>query len=668
MNSYNGTVDNKWFGGTALAIAYTSDVDSLQPNDMTVISVNFNSVWEREISYSIPAGLPACPAGGCLCTWNWIHQGGHGEGYPFEIYNNLYRCTVTGATGTKKVQRGAVPVDCTLSPSSCVKGPKTPMYLYQADGNNLPHLDTPPLYRSEWGFTDGAQNDIFTAASTPAPSGTGGYAATATALPSGWTALGCMVDDVNKRALDGGAIDIANNTIAACTSYCASKGYNYAGVEYGYQCWCGKSATLTAADSSTCNVACPGDVWSMCGGSSRLNVFRSPSAPTTTVTPSAFPTASLPSGWKSLGCNVDSGDKRVLNKGSTTSANNTIPSCIASCAKQGFAYAGVEYGVECWCGTAASLSPATDGCNVPCAGDAGSFCGGSYRINVFSSSNTAVAASTTTVRSTTSTSAQTSKAASSSTATIKTSTTTFKATSTTTSKASSTTTSKASSSSTKPLVTSSSSAKATLASSSSAAVKTSSTSSGRAATTSSAKPSTSSAKSTLASSSTTKPATTSTAAKPSTSTTAKVSSSTVAQAAASSSASALPSGWESLGCYVDTTPRILNSTFANDNQNTYARCIARCAAQGYKYAGVEYGEQCMCGNIASTATLKAAPTTQCNVACKGDAKAMCGGSWRVNLFHLKDSSTVPRSLPIPEGVKWTRRRRGMWRINDGDHH
>jgi len=168
MNVYNEAADPQWFGGTALAIAYTSDESSVQPNDFTVISINHNSVWERSINYEIPAGLPACPAGGCLCSWNWIHEANHGEGYPFEIYNIIYRCTVTGATSKGIVQRGAVPVDCTGDSSKCVAGPKTPMYTYQADGNNIPHLAVPPRYNVEWGWRDGAQNDIFNATRTPA--------------------------------------------------------------------------------------------------------------------------------------------------------------------------------------------------------------------------------------------------------------------------------------------------------------------------------------------------------------------------------------------------------------------------------------------------------------------------------------------------------------------
>lgn len=35
-------------------------------------------------------------------------------------------------------------------------------------GNNLPSLDVPPTYTADWGFSDGAQNDIFTKSSNPA--------------------------------------------------------------------------------------------------------------------------------------------------------------------------------------------------------------------------------------------------------------------------------------------------------------------------------------------------------------------------------------------------------------------------------------------------------------------------------------------------------------------
>lgn len=73
------------FGGTALAIAYTSDEKALKPSNMTVISVNATSPWTRLVTYRIPEGLPPCPEDGCLVTWNWIHLALNGEGYGPEI-------------------------------------------------------------------------------------------------------------------------------------------------------------------------------------------------------------------------------------------------------------------------------------------------------------------------------------------------------------------------------------------------------------------------------------------------------------------------------------------------------------------------------------------------------------------------------------------------------
>jgi hypothetical protein len=83
---------------SALSIAYESDVTKLRPNSFTVISVNYASVWKRETDYQIPAELPACPPGGCHCSWNWIHTSmntnaqGRGEGYGSEMVRLLLLC------------------------------------------------------------------------------------------------------------------------------------------------------------------------------------------------------------------------------------------------------------------------------------------------------------------------------------------------------------------------------------------------------------------------------------------------------------------------------------------------------------------------------------------------------------------------------------------------
>lgn len=139
------------FGGSALAIAYTSNWTAVQPNDMTIISVNYTGPWYRLTDYSIPADLPACPEEGCICTWNWVHLAGHGEGDGEEIvspefslflaqcrrtltrqYNVMYRCKITGGKKGWMVDTPKTSSLCDADQSSCVPGAKQPLYVYQA--------------------------------------------------------------------------------------------------------------------------------------------------------------------------------------------------------------------------------------------------------------------------------------------------------------------------------------------------------------------------------------------------------------------------------------------------------------------------------------------------------------------------------------------------------
>lgn len=53
--------------GCGLAIAYTSDENTVRPEDFTVFSVEHECPWKRKVNFPVPADLPACPEGGCLC-------------------------------------------------------------------------------------------------------------------------------------------------------------------------------------------------------------------------------------------------------------------------------------------------------------------------------------------------------------------------------------------------------------------------------------------------------------------------------------------------------------------------------------------------------------------------------------------------------------------------
>lgn len=60
--------------GCALAIAYKSNVSDIQPEDFTVFSINQTCVLNRFTDFSVPARMPPCPNGMCLCAWFWIHS------------------------------------------------------------------------------------------------------------------------------------------------------------------------------------------------------------------------------------------------------------------------------------------------------------------------------------------------------------------------------------------------------------------------------------------------------------------------------------------------------------------------------------------------------------------------------------------------------------------
>ena len=78
--------------GCALAIAYKDDFNATQPEDFTVFSVNQTCVWSRFTEFSVPARMPPCPNGKCICAWFWIHsQDSGGEQSAFNRITVLRR-------------------------------------------------------------------------------------------------------------------------------------------------------------------------------------------------------------------------------------------------------------------------------------------------------------------------------------------------------------------------------------------------------------------------------------------------------------------------------------------------------------------------------------------------------------------------------------------------
>ncbi|OWZ60315.1 hypothetical protein C356_00172 [Cryptococcus neoformans c45] len=149
--------------GCAIGIAYESNVTKIQPEDFTVISVNYTCPWKKQIEFQIPPDLPPCPEGGCHCMWGWVHAADAGSE---QNYFLGYRCNVTDATGVTPLPQAntASKCDYPTDTSNCTMGAKQPHYWFQKErNNNFQGTYDPPFYNGAYGFMNGAQTDLFDA-------------------------------------------------------------------------------------------------------------------------------------------------------------------------------------------------------------------------------------------------------------------------------------------------------------------------------------------------------------------------------------------------------------------------------------------------------------------------------------------------------------------------
>ncbi|KIO30753.1 glycoside hydrolase family 71 protein [Tulasnella calospora MUT 4182] len=185
-------------------------------------------------------------------------------------------------------------------------------------------------------------------------------------LPSGWSYTNCYSDPSTSRVLSTKIYSSSTNTQDSCVAQCNTQNYNYAGVEYGVECWCGNILNNPQVTTS-CNMACPGDSTQKCGDGNKIGLFTK----TTTVS----------SGWTSLGCFVDQDDRTL--KGAYYSDSAMTPAlCQSKCSTAGYSMAGTEYGTECYCGNSLSKNVGSSSCTSTCGGDSSQKCGGSWALNV----------------------------------------------------------------------------------------------------------------------------------------------------------------------------------------------------------------------------------------------------------------------------------------------
>ncbi len=97
-----------------------------------------------------------------------------------------------------------------------------------------------------------------------------------------WRSMGCYRDTTQPRVL-AERFDVgASTTPQNCRSVCLNRGFGFAGVENGSECWCGNQiqAPLDSwvVDMANCNKPCSGDNQQDCGSGGFIHIFRLRSA------------------------------------------------------------------------------------------------------------------------------------------------------------------------------------------------------------------------------------------------------------------------------------------------------------------------------------------------------------------------------------------------------
>ncbi|WWD22596.1 hypothetical protein CI109_107089 [Kwoniella shandongensis] len=334
-------------------------------------------------------------------------------------------------------------------------------------------------------------------ASAAAASASAAFAASATAVSSGWApaSVACVAEGTSGRALVDSAT-YGNMTWKACTDFCNQGGYTIAGVEYGRECFCGSVLSNGASllkPSTDCSMSCDGNDAATCGGSNTLRLFVSNAALSALSADLTSKVVNLPTGWSTAdtACVQEGTSGRALALASTTSDSMTVPTCLNYCSGLGFAYAGVEYGRECYCGNSlvngASLSLPSTTCNMKCTGDTATTCGGANGLQLYYNPSLAVT-------------------------------------------------------------------------------------------------------------------------------------------------NTVVNNFASEGCIIEVAGRALTGASTAASDMTIESCTTFCAAGGFKYAGVEYSTECFCGNSLVNGAAVDLVSTQCNMPCGGNSKAICGGPNAITLY------------------------------------
>ncbi|KAI0628684.1 WSC-domain-containing protein [Trametes polyzona] len=114
----------------------------------------------------------------------------------------------------------------------------------------------------------------------------------------------------------------------------------------------------------------------------------------------------------------------------------------------------------------------------------------------------------------------------------------------------------------------------------------------------------------------------------------------------------LPSGWTELGCIAEgTSGRALPALTMKDPAMTKAKCASYCGSHGFKFAGVEFSDECYCDNsVKNGASTNLLTWSQCDNHCAGNINEICGGAAKLTLMSTANPGAAPAPSSSPSSV------------------
>lgn len=115
----------------------------------------------------------------------------------------------------------------------------------------------------------------------------------------------------------------------------------------------------------------------------------------------------------------------------------------------------------------------------------------------------------------------------------------------------------------------------------------------------------------------------------------------------------VPDGWNKVGCILEPSDsRALTAATTASPLMSPTYCMAYCASQSFSIAGVEYSDECYCGNsLTGTSLTDVLSDGTCDMPCAGQlyGKGFCGGASRLTVYQYIESgnpTVVNKTAPL----------------------